>query len=336
MTTSTPDTREAWRTLEGGGGSSEFSLLTLRLEFDPGHGPVRLALGEDGGPRMLIPTGSASPSAENLSGPGVGVRSVHYIVNGRASPFIEVSSRLRELDDVFRSLSDEILRRLQAGTGAEAAVTQALEEYRDLLRRDRMHPLEWLVGLCGELHLLEALMERNAAGAGTWTGPLGQRYDFSGPIACAEVKSTLKRADAVVRVTSLEQLEPPGEGRRLLLVHQCLERSGAGGRSTSELIETLRCRAPDPGVIDRALLALGLDDWRESRVLMSERFRLLRQQVYDVRAGFPRLGVDSFRTGTVPAGVRAISYDVDLAHAAPFRLNEAEISRFLDQLAGAA
>ena len=71
-------------------------------------------------------------------------------------------------------------------------------------------------------------------------------------------------------------------------------------------------------------------------MLISERFRLLCQQVYDVRAGFPRLGVDSFMTGTVPAGVKAISYDVDLAHAAPFRLNEVEISRFLDQLAGAA
>ena len=64
-------TRDAWRALKLGGGSSEFSLATIRLPLDAGFGPVRVALGENGELRLLIPTETGRRLPEGLSGAGV-------------------------------------------------------------------------------------------------------------------------------------------------------------------------------------------------------------------------------------------------------------------------
>jgi len=326
-------TREAWRALQLGGGSSEFSLATIRLTLDAGFGPVRLALGEDGEPRLLIPTETGRRLPDGLSGVGVRVAVVQYLVAGAVRPFIEVTCAASELTEVFESLSDEILRRLRIGSGPEVAVADAIAEFRELLMRGRAQSLEMRVGLFGEVVLLNELLIINSAAGSTWTGPLGQRFDFSGSRVCAEVKSTLRRSGSVIQVSSLEQLAPAGNERVLVLVHTVLERSGAGGQSLRELIEQGRQRSSAPDVIDRALACLGLDDWRTREALADERFQALRQEFYEVGPGFPQLTPDSFRPGHPVPGVREISYSVDLAHARSFLLDPTRRTALLESLA---
>lgn len=320
MTTSPESTRDAWRVLQLGGGSTEFSIATVRLALDVGYGPVRLGMGAEGEPELLIPTESGQKLPEGLSGPGVMVRLVYYVIADRSCPFIEVTCS-PGLDEVFRALADDILRRLRAGTGPEMAVGQAITDFRELLARARPQSLEMLVGLFGELHFLDDLIRTNPAAASMWTGPLGQRYDFTGVRCCAEIKSTLRRAEMLIRVSSVDQLEPPEDGRPLVLVHTILERPGTGGQSVQELIEQIREHGSAPDVIDRGLTALGLGDWRTRQALKDERFSVLRKQFYEVIPGFPKLGLNSFRAGHPAPGITEITYALDLAHAARFQLD---------------
>ena len=329
-------TRDAWRALKLGGGSSEFSLATIRLALDAGFGAVRVALGENGELRLLIPTETGRRLPEGLSGGGVRVSVVQYLVGDALRSFIEVGCGQPELMEVFQSLSDEILRRLRAGAGPELAVADAIADFRELLVRGRAESLEMRVGLFGELVLLNEILGINPAAGTAWTGPLAQRYDFSGSQLCAEVKSTLQRSGAVVHVTSLEQLAPDVGKRALVLVHTVLERSGAGGQSLRELIESARHQSSAPDVIDRALASLGIDDWRSRESLASERFQVLRQDFYDVGPGFPRLTQDSFRPGHPMPGVREIAYTVDLAHARSLMIDAARRAAVLRSLAAVA
>lgn len=327
--------RESWRALKLGGGSSEFSLATIRLPLDAGFGPVRVALGENGELRLLIPTETGRRLPEGLSGAGIRVALVQYVVGDALRSFIEVACAAPELTEVFQSLSDEILRRLRAGSGPELAVVDAIAEFRELLLRGRAETLEARVGLFGELVLLNELLGINQAAGTTWTGPLKQRYDFNGSQVCAEVKSTLQRAGAIVHITSLEQLASDTDKRALVLVHIVLERSGAGGQSLFELIETARHRSSTPELIDRALGSLGIDDWRTRESFIEDRFQVLRQDFYDVAATFPRLTQDSFKPGQPMPGVREVTYKVDLSHARSLLIEPARRAALLQSLAAA-
>lgn len=326
-------TQAAWNVLEVGGGTSEFSIATVQLALDTGLGPVRLARGPDGEPRLLIPTKPGSRLADGLSGAGVAVQLVQYIVAGHTRPFIEVSSRARELDEVFHALVDEILRRLGEGAGAERAVEQAIADFRELLARKQSHPLEVLVGLFGELNLLVDLLPHDTRAVTNWTGPLAQRFDFSGREQHAEVKTTLQRVGSRVHITSLDQLQPPPDGLPLVLVHTVLERVGAAGQSVRDLIQTVYQLTSTADAMDSVIAKLGLDDWRTNGSIASERFRVLRQSFYEVTTQFPRLSADSFNTGHPLPGVSEIKYCLDLAHADAFRLNDQQRTAVLRRIA---
>ena len=332
-----PDSIEnAWLKLSRSIADSDFPVATVKLDLDLGYGPARLGMGGDGAPQLLIPTVVGRRIGEELSGRAVRVANVQYVVGGRKQDFIEIRSTQQHLADVFHRLVDEILRRLAGGVAAEQAVAGAIAELRDLLRREVPHQPEYLIGLYGELTLLMALLERNRSAASIWMGPLCQRQDFSGLSLCAEVKTSLRRNAAVVTISSIDQLDPPSDGRQLVLVHYAIERTGAGGQSIRGLLESAYSVAADPSVIDAVLADTDVSDWRNDPQLDSERFGVLRRNMYRVTEGFPRLGFGSFVGGGPPSGVKNITYELDLAVAAEFRVAESNVSALLDDLARTA
>ena len=329
------ETADAWRTLDLGGGADEFSLATVRLGLDAGYGPIRLARGPNGEPELLIPTETGRRLPEGLSSEAVPVRIVQFVVRGHAQPFIELSCLIPELQAPFRELVDDVIRRLREGVGPEQAVGAAIAQFRDLLRRQQPHGLELLIGLFGELLLLNEMLGTNPQAAKNWTGPLRQRHDFSSAELSAEVKSTLRRDGRAIRITSLEQLWPPSDGRPLVLVHTVLERSGGAGMSVRDLVFEATRLAGDRSLIDRALESLQLADWQSNALLAGERFALLRRDIYRVDTGFPRLGLDSFRPGCPPPGVSKIEYTLDLDHARAWQVEALEIPQIIRRLAAA-
>ena len=326
----------AWLSLSRSVADSDFPVATVKLELDSGYGPVRLGMGSDGAPQLLVPTKVGRRLGESPSGRAVRVTNVQYVADGRKQDFIEIRSTQQNLADVFHRLVDEILRRLAGGIAPEDAVTNSIAELRDLLRREVPHSTEFLVGLYGELTLLIALLERNRAAASIWMGPLLQRQDFAGLSLCAEVKTSLRRNATIVTISSLDQLDRPSDGRRLVLVHYAIERTGAGGQSIRGLLETAYRLAADPAVLDSALADTDVSDWRSDSQLDSERFGVVRRHVYRVEDGFPRLGYRAFVGGGPPPGVKNITYDLDLSVASDFRVADRDVPGLLDQLARTA
>jgi len=324
---------DAWKTLELGGGTDEFSLATVRLNLDAGYGPVRVARGPDGNIQLLIPTLVGRRLPDGVSSDAVPVKTAQFLVNGRPQPFIELQCVVPELDAPFRLLLDDVLRRLSQGAGPEQAVGAAVAQFRDLLRKPRSYSLEALVGLFGEFRLLNELLAINSEAASVWTGPLRQRHDFSSRQICAEAKTSLKRDGKAVHISSLEQLEPPSDGRPLVLVHTVLERSGAGGSSVADLIEQAFHLAADQMLIERALQSLQMDGWRSNSSLTSERFSTMRVNLYRVDASFPRVTPESFRSDHPPPGVFGIGYSIDLDHARKCLLDSSNTLPIIRQLA---
>ncbi len=335
MTTQTArDTDLAWQKLKSGDAVGEFPVSTVRLELDVGYGPIRLGMGPDGSPQLLVPVGTGRRVAEDLSGKAVKVRGVQYIVDGRTQSFIELRSTVRDLDEAFRSLVNEVLRRLSDGHPPELAVAQAIVELRDLLSRGRAHTLEFLTGLFGELYVAEKLLGINPDSARNWTGAISQRHDFSGSRASAEIKSTLRRGTSIAHISSVEQLEPTSDGRPLVLLCLTLERTGTGGRSIHDLIESVRGISSSPQHVDASLDKLGLDAWRHDEILLQERFGVLDIKIYRVEHGFPRLWSNSFIGGSAPAGISKIEYDLDLSHASAHRVPESQFDTVFTDLSG--
>ncbi len=148
-----------------------------------------------------------------------------------------------------------------------------------------------------------------------------------------EVKATLQRHSRQVQISSLEQLQAPASGQ-LFLYFIVLERSGGGGRSVREVLEHVERVATDPTVIDRALQSMNMADWRTNEKLATERFSVLRVEVFRVDSEFPRLDPSSFLPDYPPAGVVNVEYTLDLGHAKAWRVEPTEIPLLLKQLAG--
>jgi hypothetical protein len=254
-------------------------------------------------------------------------------VDGRAQNFIEIRSTHRHLDDVFRRLVDDVLRRLADGATPEQSVAQGIHDLRDLMMKELSRKPTFIVGLFGELQLLEFLLRTNRSAVQNWIGPSDQRFDFSGTRACAEVKSSVTRSSTIVHISSLEQLRPADDGRPLVLVHFALERAGSGGRSVRDLIEAARSLTANPAVLDAALEALELQDWRQDATLDRERFSVFAIALYRVEASFPRLAKASFVGGAVPNGISGIEYDLDLARAAAYRIEDSQVDNVVALLA---
>ena len=311
----------AAETLRSGGTADDLSMPTVRLGIDAGFGPIRLARPAVGHIALLVPTALGRRLEEGLSGEGLHVRIAQYTLsNSQIRPFVEVTCSDPGLESVFLSLTSAVLSKLTVGRSPESAVAQTIDEFRDLMRRSRVVPFERLIGLAGELNLLGRIAKLRAGAAESWTGPLKQRHDFSLPGTCIEAKSTLHDG-AKIHVHGLDQLEPPDDGRPLLIAHFRYEHGGSGGLSLYEIIEDVRGRCGDPGVFDSRMTAMDLSHWQLIDCFKRERFALKGESYYRVDVGFPRLSKASFLPGHPAAGVSAIEYRLDLAHAAGFSLS---------------
>jgi hypothetical protein len=330
-----PDlTLEAWRKLHAGEVAPDFAVATVPLPLDSGYGEVRVALGPDRAPQLLVPTATGRRVQLDLSGPSIRVRNTHYVVGGRAQNFIELESSVRLLDDAFAQLVDAVLHKLENGLAPEAAVSGAIIELRELVRRERMLDPAFQTGLFGELILLRDLVRLNPLAVRAWTGALGQRYDFSARRVALEVKTTLSRARTRIAISSVAQLADPPDGRDLYLTCVSAERSGQGGATLAELLEEISSLCADPGQIDTAMRSLGFEDWRSEPALRAERFAVVSSTIYRVSAGFPRITEQGFPGGRLPAGVAELSYEIDAGSLTRFRVAEPDVAYVLQSLAG--
>ncbi|MBL8909848.1 MAG: PD-(D/E)XK motif protein [Archangium sp.] len=154
----------------------------------------------------------------------------------------------------------------------------------------------------GELLVLERLWTLGETP--TWTGPTGGTHDLECLGLSCEVKSTVSRYSSEITVSGQFQLSSSAS-KPLFLVFCRFE-----PRPNCETIDLVAQRLSRFQGLSENLVALGYRPGSQAR---QASFALLDALVYKIDGQFPKIMPSSFVGGTLPKGITAISYQVDLA-----------------------
>lgn len=213
--------------------------------------------------------------------------------------------------DLFTTVSADLLNFARAASPgpALALVLERLEAWRGFLRSvgGGMSRAE-VIGLAGELRVLEQLLEVHVSLLETWRAPVDGLHDFENRGHALEVKTTLGPGSRI-SISTLDQLDPTGLDR-LDLIHVRLFES-PDGQTLDELIESLFRKLPDDArrrELSNALLQRGLspDDTPARQEL---RTAAQSMTAYPVNPQFPRLN-----RADLPDAIIDASYILDLNH----------------------
>ncbi len=317
---------EFWNELrDAGKGDGRLEVPSRTTPVDTGYGKVRMALGELGEPRLLVPCGISEMGKRFRNTEALQIRTTRFTLNGSSSPFIDLLCRDQKLDPVFGELVSELLSRLRAGKPPGEAVSSTLEDFRTLLvsRNREEVPREKLLGLLGELHVMQRLVQAHGSEAlDAWVGPHEQRHDFRVGARAIEVKTSARSDSTQITVHGIDQLAPP-RGGALLLIHLGLEETKGGNLSIGRLFDKLVQRGTSSTGLREKLQAVGCDD-PYAEAWNVYRFNVEGEQSWEVVPGFPRLTEAEMAPGGLPEGVGLIRYALDLASASSYQLTADE------------
>jgi hypothetical protein len=205
-------------------------------------------------------------------------------------------------------------------------VLRALERWRSFWSVDPSGlTREEVLGLFGELWFMTRWMGPvSRTVVERWQGPSGARHDFQWEMASIEAKAATASSRGVVHeISSLDQLDDPETGSLYLFSLQVADDVLAAN--------TL------PVLIDRIYSDISADE--DAQRIFSERLadarykpadaerytrklRVVREDLYQIDGSFPRLTHSTFSAG-LPAGIQDVSYTLDLAACAPWRIASA-------------
>ena len=306
-------------------GDGRLEIPSRVSEPETGYGPVRFALGAQKEPRFLVPCSSLQGGLQQYSTSALAVFKSRYQIDGRDSPFIDLVCSDPALSGVFAELVNEINRRLSSGEIPEQAVTGAITDFRSLLvsaPRGEV-PRETVLGLVGELYVLDRLVEFGSGALNAWLGPHDERHDFRTGNRALEVK-TLSRPDATgITISSFSQLLAPVNGSLVLAVVR-LDESSRGELTVAVLVQRILRNGGDWETLRRGLENLGCQD-PEAMEWNRNAFAFNGMEGFEVKPGFPRLTEAEIVGGSLPVGIRQISYTVDLANADSFRMGSDQL-----------
>lgn len=299
---------ELWNQLSARSGAN---FMTAALQVPLKEGPALLGMDPLGMPHLLLPVTSDHNREVLLRTQGVRLEIRSLVLGDRAQDFLDLSCRRAELVRVFLSLTADACAELLAdATDPVGVVRRLVEEWRELFGSGAG---KWSRAQCAstfaELLVLRRLLKEHSGSSSAWVGPDGAAQDFRSNGNAIEVKSTLSPERRIVTVSGWDQLEPPADGA-LHLAWFRLEESDEGmslREAVSEVIEL----STDPGHLIRVVSEMALPDAPDPEV-DGCRFALREELLYKVDEGFPAITRASFHAGSVPAGVVAMTYSVDL------------------------
>lgn len=314
---------ENWlRLRKSGEGDGALDVPSISSDVETGYGHARFAVGPNGEPRLLVPVGPGTQGIGALSAGKLAVRISRYTLNGRSALFLDVLCLERQLDPAFAEIADEILHRIGSGVAPARAVEDTISDFRELLQDAARSSVDEarVIGLIGELVVLDLLCEISPGAIEAWTGPFDQRHDFRRRTQALEVK-TSTRADATsIVVSSIEQLTEPAGGA-LTLIHLRMERAVGGLSSIGRLARRILERGVVQEELLRRLSAAGCANW-DAPEWNGIELSIEGMAGYRVVPGFPRINTGLFQGNALPAGITSVSYGVDLAAANQFRMEE--------------
>lgn len=285
---------------------------------------LRLGIDGAGGKHLLIPDpGKFVPDTRSR---GVHLVERVLILDRRELSYADLSCADPALDMVFDRLAQDVVSLIEDSPAKPLASCQhVLEQWRELLRRGTDLTEGTIVGLVGELHLLELLARRNASAAlDAWTGPRRTVHDFVRNDHALEVKSTASVEGTSVKISGWDQLDPAEVASLHLAVVHC--RPSDSAPSLDERIQSLT----DLGIPLQPLLSkVALTGYVfESRQPLPTRYRVASTRVWEVAEGFPGLRRSSMNESS-RKGVSQLQY-VLATDSAPSKLSDEAMERFFD------
>lgn len=300
-------------------------LRTLRTEVKLSAGAVEVAVDGEGHRHLLLPLLPGEAVEEDRTGRAVQLHAVRL----DHSEFVSLQCHIPALNGFFARLAEEILDEVADAASPARAARQVFGQWRELLAASDSAVLgdDALAGLLAELMCLEEIVTHaGPAAVDTWAGPTGGVHDFRNGQRAMEVKATRVREGRVVKISSVDQLDPtPGD-----VLHLAVHRFGdAAADEAAETLPGIIDRLLDAGVgateLFRRLTAAGYSPAHETEY-RQRGMRLVERRVYDVTApSFPTITRSSFVGGQVPLGALRISYSIDLTNEPPEPLPDAEL-----------
>ncbi|MEZ5461916.1 PD-(D/E)XK motif protein [Dokdonella sp.] len=235
--------------------------------------------------------------------------------NTGGSRALHVWCRDSRCNDAFAMFCELLIERIKS-TEVGKSLSECHEEFKRLLRANDDVDQVVLTGLIGELILLRDAIGKDTGSVSYWAGSRGERHDFRNGAIAIEVKATLRSElkAAKVRISDIDQLEPP-EGGKLFLHMIKLERVSGAELSVASLLDELAGKLDETNtdLLHRNVEALGF-----SSPFDDTRFSILSRATFEVREDFPKLTNSRFVRGHVDSGVSGISYEVNLDAAKDF------------------
>ncbi|MCJ8158590.1 PD-(D/E)XK motif protein [Sphingomonas sp. LaA6.9] len=304
MTVTQADLASLWSRLAGAG-AGQRRFVSLRVDgagmLDV-HAALRTA---DHSPCLLFDARDGLP--DDVEFEVGGMRCARAATDTGQSLVLSLEDSGRR--DLFATLGADVIGYAANVSGPKAlpAVLTRLDAWRLFLRSigDGMTRSE-IIGLIGELRILNDLLTDDPSLLTTWKAPDDGIHDFEHLGQALEVKATTGPGSRVT-ISRLDQLDDGGLDR-LDLVHVRLYETPQG-ESVDDLVERITAALPDVEAkrqLSNALLRRGLspDDRRARSGL---RTSLQQIVVYRVDTGVPRI-----RRGDVPPAILDVSYVLDL------------------------
>jgi hypothetical protein len=289
------------------------------------------AVDYEGHRHLLVPMKSRPPLRRGPDGPVLRLRKRPLEDESSYRTYADLGCLEQNLNDLFATLCSDVLDTAeQLPSNPVKALYRAMDRWKSLFRVQGT-PLtgERLIGLFGELLVLNAMLERDPSAHRLWFGPSGHRHDFRSIHGAVEVKASTRTEGRRARIHGLDQLDAPESGP-LHLAWFRLEAS-ASGTSLPELVERALELCDDEsallGLLSRAGYHPGdIEHYRETR------FGTAEERWYPVDEDFPRLTETSLEDAGVQVSVEDVSYTVDLSGPALRPLDPQVTASVLDSL----
>lgn len=223
----------------------------------------------------------------------------------------------------FTVMCFDIAERSKGGRNLEESFTVALDclmDWSELFKRRGKVGLtrNEVIGLWGELHTLESILQSNIASdeviAKGWRGPNGDQRDIGFNKTRIEVKTQLATKAINLRISSLDQLDDGGNSLKLALNRIT---PSDKGMSVLDLIQRLFQRFAINRLayaeFERKIVLAGPSAEQE---ICKEKFELDERLIYEVAKNFPRLTLSN-----VPVGILAAEYVITGAAISSFQID---------------
>lgn len=221
----------------------------------------------------------------------------------------------RSQEDVFISMSNNIIEYSKDETTTIAALTKVLHRYAQWLKllehkRSTLLGTNSQKGLIAELSFLKETIDRGMSPADAlagWVGPNDADQDFVYPDGWHEIKAT-GASSTMITISSVEQLDndPPGE-LVVFRIDKCAP-AQSGAVTLYQLVHTMLSKLLlTPNVIDTFLLKLASVGYIDMQEYDNVHFVISAKKHYEVNDTFPKLS-----RADLPKEISNAEYQIDL------------------------